>query len=103
MEIIPPVPMGMREKDREKLASLFARRMLEDFELYGAGVIAEVRASKPHAYLQLVAAFTPKQIDVAVHKELDALTDEELDAFIVSQAEALQGDTDAAQPDADSH
>jgi hypothetical protein len=70
----PGRPLGSRNKLSEiALAALGA-----DFEELGAKTIEEVRKTKPHVYLQVVASLLPRQLHVERTSPLGELTDEEL-------------------------
>lgn len=51
--------------------------MADDFERHGAEAIERVRIDKPEAYLKIIAALLPKDLNLNVSKN-DDLTDEQL-------------------------
>ena len=70
----PGRPLGARSK----LSELALKALRDDFELYGPSVIAQVRETKPHHYLSIVASLLPRQLQVERSSPLADLTDEEL-------------------------
>jgi hypothetical protein len=70
----PGRPLGMRNRLSETaLAALGA-----DFAEHGPDVIKQVRETKPHVYLQIVASLLPRQLQVERSSPLADLSDEEL-------------------------
>jgi hypothetical protein len=71
----PGRPRGMRNRLTEvALAALGA-----DFAEHGAAVIEEVRKTKPHVYLQVVASLLPRQVQMEKLSPFSDLTDAELE------------------------
>jgi hypothetical protein len=67
-------PLGSRNRLNEvAIAALGA-----DFSEHGAAVIEEVRKTKPHVYLQVVASLLPRQVQMEKLSPLGELSDEEL-------------------------
>jgi hypothetical protein len=63
-----------------------------DFEEHGAKTIEEVRKTKPHVYLQVVASLLPRQVQMEKLSPLGELSDaelEELEAFLASSRAKL--------------
>ncbi len=70
----PGRPLGARSKFSElAIAALGA-----DFAEHGASVIEEVRKTKPHHYLSIVASLLPRQLSVERASPFADLTDEEM-------------------------
>ena len=71
----PGRPRGQRNRLTEvALAALGA-----DFAEHGAAVIEEVRKTKPHVYLQVVASLLPRQVQMEKLSPFSDLTDAELE------------------------
>jgi len=71
----PGRPRGQRNRLTEvALAALGA-----DFAEHGAAVIEEVRKTKPHVYLQVVASLLPRQVQMEKLSPYSDLTDAELE------------------------
>jgi hypothetical protein len=71
----PGRPRGQRNRLTEvALAALGA-----DFAEHGAAVIEEVRKTKPHVYLQVVASLLPRQLQMEKLSPFSDLTDAELE------------------------
>ena len=70
----PGRPKGMRNRLTEvALAALSA-----DFEQHGPATIAEVRRTKPAAYLSIVASLLPRQVQTQNLNPLSDISDDEL-------------------------
>ena len=71
----PGRPPGARNRLTEvALAALGA-----DFAEHGPAVIEEVRKTKPHVYLQVVASLLPRQVQMEKFSPFSDLTDAELE------------------------
>jgi hypothetical protein len=71
----PGRPLGARNRLTEvALAALGA-----DFAEHGPAVIEEVRKTKPHVYLQVVASLLPRQVQMEKLNPFSDLTDAELE------------------------
>jgi hypothetical protein len=70
----PGRPPGMRNRLTEVALQLLG----DDFREHGTAVIEEVRKTKPHVYLQIVASLLPRQLQVERTSVLGELSDEEL-------------------------
>jgi hypothetical protein len=63
---------------RNYLTEVALAALSTDFELHGAATIEEVRKTKPHVYLQIVASLLPRQLQVERTSVLGELSDEEI-------------------------
>ena len=63
---------------RNRLTEVALAALGADFAEHGAAVIEEVRKTKPHVYLQVVASLLPRQLHVERTSVLGELSDEEL-------------------------
>jgi hypothetical protein len=70
----PGRPPGMRNR----LTEVALAALGDDFSVHGAAVIEEVRKTKPHVYLQVVASLLPKQVQTEKFSPLIDLSDAEL-------------------------
>jgi hypothetical protein len=70
----PGRPRGMRNR----LTEVALQALGDDFALHGSAVIEEVRKTKPHVYLQIVASLLPRQVSIEKLSPFSDLTDEEL-------------------------
>jgi hypothetical protein len=68
-------PLGARNRLSETMLALLNTEATE----HGAAVIAEVRKTKPHVWLQCMCALLPKQLSVEKLSPLGDLSDAELD------------------------
>lgn len=68
---------GRPKGSRNKLGEAFIEDMLSDWEQHGVAAIAEVRETKPDAYLKVVASILPKDLNVNINPT-EAMTDEQL-------------------------
>jgi hypothetical protein len=64
---------------RNKLTEVALAALGDDFAEHGAAVIEEVRKTKPHVYLQVVASLLPRQVQMEKLSPLGELTDAELE------------------------
>lgn len=82
-------PAGRPKGSRNKLGEDFLTALAEDFEEHGKDAIAACRESTPAAYVKVVAALLPKQLEVSdLAKPVTRMTDAELEAIILdAQAE----------------
>jgi hypothetical protein len=63
---------------RNRLTEVALQALGTDFAEHGAAVIEEVRKTKPHEYLQVVASLLPRQVQMEKLTPFADLTDEEL-------------------------
>jgi hypothetical protein len=70
----PGRPPGMRNR----LTEVALQALGDDFSEHGTAVIAEVRKTKPHVYLQVVASLLPRQMQIERTSVLGELSDAEL-------------------------
>ena len=70
-------PVGRAKGSRNALGEDFLKAMHEDFKAHGVAAIAEVRATKPDAYLKVVASILPKQAEITIN-EYDNMDDGQL-------------------------
>jgi hypothetical protein len=63
---------------RNRLTEVALQMLGDDFSEHGAAVIEEVRKTKPHVYLQVVASLLPRQVQMEKLSPLGELSDEEL-------------------------
>lgn len=64
---------GGRNKAREELGSALIRVLRSDFEEHGATAVIEMRQKDPTAYVKVVAALLPAQVEHEVGEGLAAL------------------------------
>ena len=72
-----PVLAGLA--DAERLTEVALAALGADFAEHGAAVIEEVRKTKPHRYLRVVASLLPRQVQMEKLNPFSDLTDEELE------------------------
>ncbi len=68
---------GRPKGARHKLGEQFLYALQQDFEANGVAVIAEVRDTRPHEYLKVIASLMPKDLNLNVNN-LDEASDDEL-------------------------
>jgi hypothetical protein len=95
---------------RNKLTEVALAALGDDFAEHGAAVIEEVRKTKPHVYLQVVASLLPRQVQMEKLSPLSDITDEELHqieellaasrARLVRKLEQRNGAAIALEPEA---
>ena len=71
-------PGGKPVGARNRLTVRFLNDLANDFDEHGKKAIVACREGRPHAYLMVVAALLPKEINVT--RPLDGLSDDELHA-----------------------
>ena len=76
---------GGQPKSRGKLTTAFLNALLADFEANGKQAIEECRQNKPEAYVKVLAALCPKEVEVT--RPLDELNATDLLAAV----RALEG------------
>lgn len=59
-------PKGRPPGSRNKITEDFLSAVAEDFGKHGVAVVQQVREEKPVAYLEMVAALVPKNVDLGV-------------------------------------
>jgi hypothetical protein len=57
-------PNGRPPGSRNKITEDFLTAICADFEKHGVAVVQQVRKEKPVAYLEMVAALVPKNVDL---------------------------------------
>lgn len=70
-------PAGRPKGSRNKLGEQFVADILADWEENGPEAIKAVRATKPDAYLKVIAMILPRDLNVNINN-MDQLTDEQL-------------------------
>jgi hypothetical protein len=80
---------GRRRGSRNKLGEAFIAALYADWKEHGEKVIVEVRATRPVAYLKVVASLLPKQVEIK-DDMFDDLTDEQL-AFLIRYTRTALG------------
>ena len=83
-------PAGRPKSARNKLSEAFVEALAADFEQHGAATIERVRAEKPEQYLKVIAGLLPKDLNVRVTDDLEAMTDDEVIRRIRELDGALQ-------------
>lgn len=68
---------GRPKGSRNALGEAFLQDMQADWEVHGVQAIAEVRETKPDAYLKIVASILPRDLNVNINP-MEEATDEEL-------------------------
>ena len=64
-------PGGRPKGSRNRLSEDFIRAFADDFEVYGAAVIEEVRRERPSDYLKICASLLPKDLEVTLNSNLE--------------------------------
>lgn len=64
---------GGRSKARQELGDAFVRVLKADWEEHGAATVHEMRQKDPVAYVKVVAAMLPEQVELEVGQGLAAL------------------------------
>jgi hypothetical protein len=64
---------GGRSKARQELGDAFIRVLRSDWEEHGASTVIEMRLKDPVAYVKVVAAMLPEQVEHEVGEGLAAL------------------------------
>ena len=78
-------PTGRPKGARNKLSEAFLQVLAEDFEANGKAVVEKVRAERPQDYLKIIAAVTPRRMeleDATPQKPMREMTDAELNAIL---------------------
>lgn len=83
-------PAGRPKSARNKLSEAFIEALTADFAQHGIATIERVRAEKPEQYLKVVAGLLPKDLNVRVTDDLEAMTDDEVIQRIRELDKALQ-------------
>lgn len=81
---------GRQKGSRNKLGEQFIEDLYEDWKTGGVEAIAKVRATKPDAYLKVIASILPKELNVNV-SEFEGMTDEQLNRRIRELAADVLG------------
>lgn len=81
-------PAGRPKGARNKLGEDFLLALHADFQKHGVAVIQDVRTSKPHEYLKVVASLLPKQVEIK-DSTFEDVSPEQLAALIVAARSAL--------------
>ena len=71
-----PNPGGKPVGSKNRISAKFLSALADDFEAYGAAVIARVREESPATYLKVVASLVPQQVEVV--RPFDGVSDDEL-------------------------
>jgi hypothetical protein len=64
---------GGRTKSRQELGDAFIRVLKADWEANGAATVIKMREKDPVAYVKVVAAMLPEQVEVEMSEGLAAL------------------------------
>lgn len=83
---------GRPKGSKNKLGEAFVEALHDDFKEHGVTAIQTVRAEDPSAYLKVIAAVVPKDLNVK-HDAFDGLSDDQL-AFIIAAARSALGFVD---------
>lgn len=59
-------PAGRQKGSRNKLGEAFLEALHDDFKANGQSAIEECRATKPDAYLKVIASILPKQAEIKI-------------------------------------
>jgi len=81
---------GRQRGSRNKLGEQFLQDLYADWQEGGVAAIKAVRASKPDAYLKVIASILPKELNVNV-SEFEGMTDEQLNRRIRELAADVLG------------
>lgn len=79
---------GRPKGSRNKLGEAFIAALHDDFQDHGVKAIQEVRETRPHEYLKVVASILPKQLEIK-ESAFDGISDEQLAAIVAAAASAL--------------
>ena len=79
-------PAGRPKGARSKFSEKFVTDFIDDWEVHGATAIAEVRETKPEAYLAIAAKLLPRLIDVSGTITAQSASLSKLDEFLASAA-----------------
>lgn len=79
---------GRPKGSRNKLGEAFISALHDDFQDHGVKAIQEVRETRPHEYLKVVASILPKQLEIK-ESAFDGISDEQLSAIVAAAAAAL--------------
>lgn len=84
-------PGGKPTGARNRLTAHFLNALVEDFETHGKAAIQKCREEKPEAYVKVIAALCPKEIEIK--RPLQEMEDAELlaavralESFLASRA-----------------
>lgn len=87
-------PGGKPTGARNRLTAHFLNALVEDFETHGKAAIAKCREDKPEAYVKVIAALCPKEIEIK--RPLQEMEDDELLAAVRALESFLASGTDEA-------
>ena len=84
-------PGGKPVGSRNRIQGEFLKALAEDFAAHRREAIIQCRLTKPDAYIKVVAALMPKELELK--RPLDGVSDEELEAFVLFLRSQLQAET----------
>lgn len=91
-------PAGRPRGSRNRLGEDFIKALRADFEEHGVKAIADVRKTRPHEYLKVVAGLLPKEVKLDVGP-LDEIADDELAAIVAAARAAVRAAAEAGSRD----
>lgn len=90
------VSNGRPKGSRAKLSEAFLSALCDDFAVHGRNTIERVRVEKPDAYLKVIAAILPRQIEVKADA-FEGVSDDELEVIIMAATLAIRAQQDDAE------
>jgi hypothetical protein len=81
---------GRAKGVKNKLSHVFLTDLLADYEAHGAETIRICRMEEPIAYIKLIAALVPHELDIT-QTHLMEVPDEELEIYIAKLRAQLRG------------
>lgn len=81
-------PGGKPVGSRNRIQGEFLKALAEDFAAHGREAIIQCRLTKPDAYIKVIAALMPKELELK--RPLEGLADEELESFVLFLRGQLQ-------------
>lgn len=82
-------PKGRPKGSKNKLSEFFLRDMVAAWESNGVSVINDVIREKPDVFLRVVASLVPKEMNLNVTNDVEAMTDDEIRTELAEIADAL--------------
>ena len=83
-------PRGRPAGSRDRLTSAFVSKLADDFEANGEQAIRDCRRDDPTAYLRLIVALAPKEVEIRADNALDTFTDAELAALLAAASKMAE-------------
>ncbi len=77
-------PRGRPAGSRDRLTSAFVSKLADDFAEHGEQAIRDCRRDDPTAYLRLIVALAPKELEIRHDNALEQFSDAELAALLAA-------------------